>query len=575
MRRYSLVFAVGLTVLSLQTTAVYAQGNAVSATALPVREVTVFKDGHAFVVRQGKAPVENGAVTVTDLPVPVMGTFWPYSAESNAPLHSVVARRRAVKGDRPALSLREMIEANIGARVRITEFGDKTVPYEATIIAAPERDEPSEEDMPTPPNARIGPAPSGTLILLKTDAGTKALDINRIQDVTFLGDSKQRLAQNDYRGELSLNLTGAGKNAEVGMMYLQKGLRWIPSYKVTLDGKAAARIQLQATLVNDLIDLNNVTMNLVIGVPTFAFKDTPDPVSLQDTFAQLSRYFQADSNTAFGLSNAITSQGAFAYNARLAEPAPSTPEVTGGGTEEDLFVFTVKNITLAKKQRLVVPIADFTLPYKDVYTLELPPVLPRDLRSQYGGSIPGEEELAKLLAQPRVQHQVRFTNTSPYPLTTAPALVLSGQRVIAQGMMTYASKGATTDLSLTGAVDIAVKRSDKEKERIPNAIVLDRTQFTQVNLTGAIEVTNYRTEPAIVEVTRYVYGTITSANEKGEIEALDAQMDPTFGIGSSSTRYVVPGDLSRYNGLGRVLWKGTILPGKCLELQYDWRYLLR
>ena len=49
---------------------------------MPVREVTVFKDGHAFVLHDGKMPVEpSGDVLMDYLPAPVLGTFWPYSAD--------------------------------------------------------------------------------------------------------------------------------------------------------------------------------------------------------------------------------------------------------------------------------------------------------------------------------------------------------------------------------------------------------------------------------------------------------------------------------------------------------------
>src|SRR5207247_6208597 len=100
------------------------------------------------------------------------------------------------------------------------------------------------------------------------------------------------------------------KTARVGMMYVQKGIRWIPGYKVELDGKGHATLRLQATLVNELMDLEDVTAHLVIGVPSFAFKETPDPIALQRSFAQLSRYFQQESQTAYAFGNAILSQNA-------------------------------------------------------------------------------------------------------------------------------------------------------------------------------------------------------------------------------------------------------------------------
>src|SRR3954471_8245126 len=90
---------------------------------MPVKEVTVFKDGHAFLLHTGKMPVEAGGNVVLDaLPQPVLGTFWPYSAEKNGKLVSVTASQRKVKLDRTVLSLHEMIEANIGAAVVVTEL---------------------------------------------------------------------------------------------------------------------------------------------------------------------------------------------------------------------------------------------------------------------------------------------------------------------------------------------------------------------------------------------------------------------------------------------------------------------
>ena len=46
---------------------------------LPVKEVTIFKDGHAYVLHEGSAQTnENGDVVLDELPKPIMGTFWAY-----------------------------------------------------------------------------------------------------------------------------------------------------------------------------------------------------------------------------------------------------------------------------------------------------------------------------------------------------------------------------------------------------------------------------------------------------------------------------------------------------------------
>src|SRR5689334_19703878 len=66
-------------------------------TRLPIKEITVFKDGHAFVAHEGEMPVDaDGNVVMDYLPAPVIGTFWPYADDAAAKLKGVVAGQRRV-----------------------------------------------------------------------------------------------------------------------------------------------------------------------------------------------------------------------------------------------------------------------------------------------------------------------------------------------------------------------------------------------------------------------------------------------------------------------------------------------
>ena len=50
---------------------------------MPVKELTVFKDGHVFVLHEGALPTDAaGNVLMDYLPSPVLGTFWPYSSST-------------------------------------------------------------------------------------------------------------------------------------------------------------------------------------------------------------------------------------------------------------------------------------------------------------------------------------------------------------------------------------------------------------------------------------------------------------------------------------------------------------
>jgi hypothetical protein len=124
------------------------------------------------------------------------------------------------------------------------------------------------------------------------------------------------------------------------------------------------------------------------------------------------------------------------------------------------------------------------MPYKDVFTLELPFSPPPELRGNLGGD--QERELARLFAAPKVMHKLRLANTSKYPLTTAPALISREGRLLAQGMMTYTATGASADLPVTTAVDFQVRKSDAETKRTPNAAQQNGASFSRIDLAGKI-----------------------------------------------------------------------------------------
>ena len=551
---------------------------------MPVKEITVFKDGHAFVLHEGSMPVDtSGSVQMDYLPEPVLGTFWPYSANKNVRLVSVVAGRRRVAVEETALHLGALLEANTGAEVIITEKSpapSQPAPrYSGTLLGVPMRS--SEEIAGTAsPGAAESLPEKGDIILIRTGDGVKVVLIQNIQDVTFKSPYKAKGSNEEFRNLLSLKLDWAGrapeKTADVGLVYLQKGVRWIPSYKVTVDGSGAATVKLQAMLINELTDFEDVNVNLVIGVPAFAFKDTLDPISLQRTATQLNQYFLAGDRTNM-LTNAIATQTA-RMSERVAEPVDSTsrdlgPEVTDSSKNEDLFVFNVKHVSLRKGERMALPVAEYNLKYKDVYTLDLPFAPPADLRVNV--STEQQAEIARLLSAPKVTHKIRIVNQNNQPLTTAPALIIRGDRVLAQGMMTYTAPGAVTDLEITKAVDIQVTKNESEARRVPNAVKWQDNEYARVDLEGKITLTNYRGAPVDLEITRHVLGVASAADHNGLITKLNLLETGPIEHPVWWNWYSWPSWWNQVNGLSRVTWKLSLEPGKSVELGYQWHYFWR
>lgn len=552
---------------------------------MPVKEITVFKDGHALVLHEGEMSTDGAGNVVMDyLPTPVMGTFWSFSADKAARLSSVISSRRKVLIPNTALNLRELIEANPNSDARIVELrgvGDKAtyVEYDATIIGIPVRTSEELEETSPPNSGEMLPV-EGDVVMLKTASGVSVVPLSKIDSIAFKNNPQSKFSKTDFRNLMTLKLNWSGqpqKRADVGMMYLQRGIRWIPQYKIEIDGDGTALVKLQASIINDLVDLKDVTANLVVGVPKFAFKGTPDPISMQNTIASLSPYFQEESGLSNRMSNAIMSQ-----TARMAESVadsaaePRAEEVSGTSKAEDLFLYTVKHITLKKGQRMVLPVCEATVKYKDLYTLDIPFTPPPEMRQFFHGQ---QRELERLLAQPKFMHKIRLTNKTDFPFTTAPALIIQNNRVLAQGMMTYTAVGAATDLAVTTAVDLKVKKEDKETSRSPNAATWQGNQYGKIDLDGTIAITNYSGKPVDLEVRRNVLGKVVSADHGGKAEMVNVIEDEDVHAGELYPTwwswYSWPSWWGQFNGVGKITWKTTLDPKQSIDLGYKWSYYWR
>ena len=314
------VVACGALLIGAASLGAQAPASLAALPRMPVKELTVFKDGHAFVLHEGTLPTDAaGNVLMDYLPSPVLGTFWPYSSSADAKLTGVVAGQRRVLVEQTALSLAELLDANAGAEAIITEktlgANREPVRYAGTIIGIPQRT--SEELAATGlPNAAPRVPDKGSIILVRTSDGVKAV-VDREHPGRHLQDAAQEQAlargvPQPAHAEARLGDAQARAHRAVGLVYLQKGFRWIPGYRVTLDGSGTAAIKLQTTLLNELADIDDVTANLVIGVPSFAFRDTMDPIALQQSAAQLSQYFQPGDRMQM-MSNVIVTQSRTAW----------------------------------------------------------------------------------------------------------------------------------------------------------------------------------------------------------------------------------------------------------------------
>jgi hypothetical protein len=147
--------------------------------------------------------------------------------------------------------------------------------------------------------------------------------------------------------------------------------------------------------------------------------------------------------------------------------------------------------------------------------------------------------------------------------------------VLAQGLMTYTSRGATTDLAVTAAVNVQVEHSDLETGRHPRALEWNGQWLARIDLQGTIRLTNHMDRPVDVEITREVPGAMDAADHDGRIEKLNLHDGPGQAAGGLPywwPWYAWPHWWYQYNGIGRARWVLTLPAGETVELRYTWHY---
>ncbi|MGE4159629.1 MAG: hypothetical protein AB7F75_11110 [Planctomycetota bacterium] len=556
---------------------------------LPVREVTMFKDGHAYVVQEGERSVVDGRIVLDDLPSAILGTFWPYARQDGLTLESVSSGRLRLNVERTALEIHEFILANPGAEVIITEgpsggSAQPRPPFAGTLIGIPERT--IEELELTNPTPGMGGDPEplpqrSRYVKVRTQEGVRLIPMDRIEQITFKNDPVVKLTREEYRTQMTYRLQGAesGGTARVGHASLQRGLRWIPSYKLVLDGKGKARAQLRATLSNDLADLSDVKVNLVVGIPHFAFEGIIDPIArqqvLQENFRQVSGYMNNSSQLLnyAGNNRLMSQQIADDFSTQRDS---SAPHLAGAADAEDLHMFTLDHITLRRGETMTVEVTSFDIEYQDIYKLDLPLAPPDEILLSGGQQC--HREMVSLLNNPKVKHVLRIKNTSEHPLTTAPCMNMLEDKILSQGQMTYTAAGNTCDLELAETVRVRAAVKDIEVERIPNATQWQGETYGLIKNQGRVMLANDSKQNVTLEITRFVPGDATSA-EHGLKESASSEGVSIEKLGVFSRklpewceRVSWPHWWNHFNPRSQVIWRITLDPGTETELRLNWQH---
>lgn len=525
--------------------------------------VATFKNGLAFVVRQGDVPLEGGVGKIAPIPAATLGSLWITPNDAKVTLDEVVAYRYKVAGQQNLTALSELLLANAGKVVTLGYGNQKE--YTGEIMGF--REPASSTEHTTSPTAAESASPQPThavpeFLLLKVEGRLLALYFRNITQVTLPADPVLQIPKVEEMKALRFKVKGAPGHANLTMGYLEKGLGWTPSYLVSLQDDKTALVTMQAVVIDDAEDLKDADLFFVVGVPNFAYAHIPSPMALEQTlldFEQMQLANRRAGGVAGGVdSNALMAQRVVALETdQLAAGSPgfeSAVEELSGAPEEDLFLYTRSGVTLAKGERATYNVFSGSVNYEHIYQWEV-----QDTPRVDGfGNVQNYQNAPRSDQAERnnIWHALRLKNNTKFPWTSAPALVISGTKPVSQDTIPYTPKGAASNLKLTIATDIRSSHDEREVARQQNITRRRGYNYDEVTVEGTLKIKNYRTKDVRLSITKTLRGSVESQSDDGKSEKLGEA-------------------ISVDNPMSRLTWEIALKAGEDRSITYRYKVWVR
>lgn len=579
---------------------------------LKTQKVVIFKDGYCLFLKQGQATTSKASECFTD-DVPdsaVLGSFWALPQEGK--LVSMRAGWETVSNSTtkevPAVGFLDVLLANQGKRVRL-EMNDKetitgtiahvmTTPTTEALTAATAdifgvskakvHGTPEHTLATTAPNT-VNPQGqadvtthvisgfTGTQFVLKTEEGDMLLNTSNIKSF-LIQDMKYTLPRTlttiERTKRLTFRFDEAEKQRNLDLLYFRPGMRWIPTYRVNLsnDPKVkTATISLQAEILNEAEPLEEVPLDIVVGVPNFRFRELPSPLVLESVLRNtlaaaapaLMGNFRNDlSNSLYTQRSGEFRRAAAQGNAAIEGGDIALPnELTASGAQ-DLFVYNLPTVSLKTGERVAVNI--FTadkISYRDVYTWDLKITREDNDTAPSGSGVQSPLKLSKN----EVWHQVELTNSTQLPWTTGAAMLMQGQQPLSQELLTYTSPKDACRVPVTVSVETRGTFEEHETGRDLKALTWDGYNYAKIEKEAKLHLCNNKSTPIETEITLRFGGKVTEASHEGKVAL--SPFDAT--------------DWNNYRGhpavnnSSVVTWKIKLEPGETFDPTVAYHYYTR
>ncbi|MBX2874188.1 MAG: DUF4139 domain-containing protein [Saprospiraceae bacterium] len=501
--------------------------------------ISIFKDGTAFFIKSGEVKVDDGVYRIEkNFPPALSGTFWVTSPNNELSFLSSYEDTLQITQKVVANSMIDLLNANLGQKVRLHIGTDEVLEGIAEDIG---RDDPAESQ-----------AREHALISLKLDGSWITFFKKEIRRIEFFEQPGQLLEwkKQEVKPVLEVNFTSKRKEQPLQMMYLSKNLNWTPTYLIELIDEEKARLTLRAEVVNNTEDIENTTVNFVVGVPNFQYADRYSSLVNLALHELESRGMMQNRS----LANSIQVQSYSTYQYDVPTTSASVPPVVSGlegASAEDLYFYTLEDMSLKQGGRGQYPVFTANIDIAHIYECNLPQN--NEQKNYY------RSEYAFQPSPNKVYHSIKVNNSTKYPFTAGPALVVKKDgetKPISQDRLHYTSIKDHSFVKLTEAPDVRIKQAEKaidRKERVKKIIRKNSEYYYDlITVEGQVIAKNYKNKKIDLNLRRSIIGDLKNS----DIEWLKSERINTSGSLNKTTD---------------VCWETSLKAGEELEINYSYQ----
>jgi hypothetical protein len=288
------------------------------------------------------------------------------------------------------------------------------------------------------------------------------------------------------------------------MMFLQKGLKWKPFYYMELLDNKKAKITLRSEVTNNLEDLENTTVNFVVGVPNFKY--SRDLTGLVDF--RVMQEIEPDNNNY----NRYSKEDDYSL-AEVVVVSPSFNNQITGENVEDFYFYPLKNFSLPKGGRGHYQLFSEEVTYESIYTC--------DIVNQYDYTHSRQNGDNQGKNPNKFYHSLKISNKSKNSFTNAPVVMVDKRnaqtRPLAQDLLQYTPINGSSSIKVTESPDVEIQQYEIIKTKAEERTYFYGNDFYKATIEGKISIKNYKNKDIKLEVRQKLEGTLGKTEQEWKI----------------------------------------------------------